>query len=491
MKNRFCNSSSNIKKANIQIKNKIKPQRHIYNLIFTKKISNIKTKKYNRKMDISNNINNNYIRKIIIKNINKYNITANQINLNIINNFINDKSTHNKAFLKDYNIFNNYSEYLKGFYRHKEIIKIFPKFYTYYKNYFEFFLKPTLSDFYFSNILKKSGNQQAEYFYEKCKDKKDNNRNKGKKTNYYNRKILKSNIIEKSINFSSLNFSNEINNNSKNVRNSDFSSISLLSIINLINKNKSINKLDKENDFMKKKINLFLDLRKDKNNNNKSQKSTTALTPTNNHNVKIINSYKDYKSTKPKIKNDFKINAKNIFKKNNENNGIFCLSERASIENNFKNNYRNLLTHIKKKSNNNNSNIKASLSTKTNTNNIIYYNMKESSFIPTNSKIYQLTTQMSWNKLDNSSTTNYSNLLSQTQINKVIKKSPTFKNNINIMNNTNKIKSKNIKYNNFNNNNFNNNEHNNVKKLFFRNRYNFTYNSFIYYQKIKSENNVK
>ena len=85
--------------------------------------------------------------------------------------------------------------------------------------------------------------------------------------------------------------------------------------------------------------------------------------------------------------------------------------------------------------------------------------MKESSFIPTNSKIYQLTTQMSWNKLDNSSTTNYSNLLSQTQINKVIKKSPTFKNNINIMNNTNKIKSKNIKYNNFNNNNFNNNEY--------------------------------
>ena len=117
--------------------------------------------------------------------------------------------------------------------------------------------------------------------------------------------------------------------------------------------------------------------------------------------------------------------------------------------------------------------------------------MKESSFIPTNTNIYQLTTQMSWNKLDNSSTANYSNLLSQTQINKVIKKSPTFKNNINIMNNTNKIKSKNIKYNNFNNNNFNNNEHNNVKKLIFRNRNNFTCNSFIYYQKIKSENNVK
>jgi hypothetical protein len=486
MKNRFCNSSSNIKKANIQIKNKIKPQRYIYNLIFTKKISNIKNKRYNRKMDISNNINNNYIRKIIIKNINKYNITANQINLNIINNFINDKSTHNKAFLKDYNIFNDYSEYLKGFYRHKEIIKIFPKFYTYYKNYFEFFLKPTLSDFYFCNMLKKSGNQQAEYFYEKYKDKKNMIKNKDKKNNYYNKKILKTNIIEKSSNYSSLNFSNEIN-NQKNIRNSDFSSISLLSMINLISKNTSLNKLDKENDFMKKKINLFLDLKKGKNTNNKSQKSTTILTPTNLHNVKIINSYKDYKSTKPKIKNDIKINSKNIFKKNNENNGIICLSERASIENNFRNNYKNLLTNIKKKSNYKNSDIKASLNTKTNSNNIVYYNMKESSFIPTNTNVYKLTTQMSHNKLDNSSTTNYTNLLSQTQINKVIKKSPTFRDNVIMKNNIDKIKSKNIKYNIFN----NSNEHNNMKKLFFRNRNNFSSNSFIYYQKIKSENNVK
>ena len=486
MKNRFCNSSSNIKKANIQIKNKIKPQRHIYNLIFTKKISNIKTKKYNRKMDISNNINNNYIRKIIIKNINKYNITANQINLHIINNFIDDKSTHKKIFLKESNIFNNYSEYLKGFYKHKEIIKIFPKFYIYYKNYFEFFLKPTLSDFYFCNLLKKSGNQQAEYFYEKYKDKKNMIKNKDKKSNYYNKKILKTNIIEKSSNFSSLNFSNEIN-NQKNIRNSDFSSISLLSIINLINKNNDLNKLDKENDFMKKKINLFLDLKKDKNTNNKSQKSTTILTPTNLYNIKIINSYKDYKSTKPKIKNDIKINSKNIFKKNNENNGIICLSERASIENNFRNNYKNLLTNIKKKSNYKNSDIKTNLNTKTNSNNRVYSNMKESSFTPTNTNVYQLTTQMSHNKLDNSSTTNYSNLLSQTQINKVIKKSPTFRDNVIMKNNINKIKSKNIKYNIFN----NSNEHNNMKKLFFRNRNNFSSNSFIYYQKIKSENNVK
>ena len=485
MKNRFGNNSTKIKKINDRYTKRIKPPKHIFNLIFNKKLSSLKNKSYKCKFDISNNIDDNYKRKIIIKNINKYNVTKNQLYLNSINNLIDDKSTHEKVFLRDSNIFNDHSEYLKGFYKHKEIIKIFPRFYTYYKNYFEFFLKPTLSDFIFGHLLKKNGDKQAEYFYERYKDKKNMAKNKNKKIDSNNKKILKTNIIEKSNNFSSLNASSEIINDSKSLKNSDFSSISLLSIINLINnKNTSLNKSGKEKDFLQKKINLFLDLRKEKNTNNKSQKSTTALTPTNIHNVKIINNYKDNKITKPKIKNELSKNFKNIFKRNNENNDIICLSERKSLEKNYKNNLKNFMASGKINANNKNPIIKEEISNKTNYKNKIYYNMKESSFTPTNFNSYQLTTQMSNNNLNNTSKNNYSNLLSQTQIKKVIKKSPIFRNYSDKMNITSRKKYKNIKYNNI-----NNNGHNNTMKLYFRNRNNFITNSFIYYQKIKSENN--
>ena len=501
MKNRadekFLINTDNFKKINFQLANLIKPPKHIYNIIVNKNSLNLKYKSFKSRAD--NNINNNMInfaRKIIIKNINKYNANNSQIGLNIIQNFIEDKAAHKKVILKEYNKFNNNTEYLKGFYKHKEIIKIFPKFYIYYKNYFQFFLKPTLSDFKFNDLLKKNGDNQAKYFYETyINNKNDLTKNRNQLGFRYNKKVLGTNILEKNNNHSSINISNEIINNTKQ-KNSDFSSISLLSIINLINnKNTSLNKLDEENDFLKKKINLFLDNKKDNNLNNKSQKSTTVLTPKNNHNLKIINNYQnnqDFRKTKPKIRNILNNynNIKSIFQNNNDNIGIICLSERNNIGQNYKSNFQNLKSDIQLKSKNNNSNVndkktkKITNNSNFDTSNNNVYNMKKSSYSPMNPKLYQMSNKISKFKLINTSRNGYNPFLNQTQIKKIINKSPTFRKDA-FKNKTNRITAKNIKYNNSTN---INNVHNNTLKLYHRNRNDYVNNTFIYYQKIKREN---
>ena len=510
MKNRFDDkydkNPTNIKKMNFQFKNIISSPKYINNLIFNIKISNIKNKVHKIKTDKRKNIDN-YARKIILNNINKYDAKKGEMEKNIINNLIKDKSTHIKSILEDYNIFNNYFEYLKAFYKLKKIIKNFPKFYAYYKNYFKFFLKPTLNDLNFCHILKKNGDNQAQDFYEKYKDKKNKLKMPNKKYKNYNKKMLITNLIEKNINNSFSNFLNENTTNFKNNSNtSGFSTISLLSLINLINNNNnknntSLNHIEKGKDYIPKKINLFLEFKnKNKISNNKNKKSTAILTPPNKiNNLKIINSY-DYKSSKPKIKNEKKNNFIFIFKKNNNNNEInndtnrICFSERTNIEKNYKNNYKNILNEFKTKANydqlNKQNLLSDNINIKTNTINKLYYNMKETSFTPTNRNSYLLSTQTSNSNWYNNCETN-SNLLSQTQINKIKNKSPSFKT-YNIRNNfMNKIKSKNIKYNT----NINNksNPHNliNSMKLQFKNRGGFNSSSFIFYQKIKNDNNIK
>ena len=326
MKNRiadkYVKNSNNIKKVNFQFRNKISSPKYINNLIFNINISNLKNRVFKREIDQSKNLDN-YARKIIIKNISRYDVKKGQIEINMINNLIEGKTTHEKAILRDNNIFNNYSENLRAFYSMKKIIKIFPKFYIYYKNYFNFFLKPTFKDLKFCNILKKNGNNQAEDFYEKFRKKRNKLKIPNRKNKNYNKKIYLAKFIEKNSNNPSFNYSSENISNFKNINNnSGFSAISLLSIINLINNNDNHNNNNntnnnknntssnqfKKNDYFPKKINLFLEFKKEnKKANIKSQKAAASvLTPTKINNVKIINSY-DYKVSKPKINNEKKI----------------------------------------------------------------------------------------------------------------------------------------------------------------------------------------
>ena len=471
MKNRvggknFANQL-NIKKINTQIKNKIQSPTHFNTRFLYQKYLIIKEKSYKKKFHNNNNYNNN--RKIILSNIKKYNTNKEQLYLNYINKLIEGKSSHEKVILKDYNYYNNYSEFLKRYYKYKEIIKIFPKFYTYYKNYFKFFLKPTLSDFYFNNIQKKNGNTLAQLFYERYNNKKEQTaNNKNIKNQFYNKKIILTNLIEKNTNISSLNFPKE---NSTKIFSE--SSISLLSLINLMNNNTSLNKLEKENDLLKKKINLFFDLKKENKLNNKSQKSTTVLTPTNIHNVKIIN---EFKKKKPKIKNEENDNnIKNIVSANQ--NDIVCLSERAIIEKVYNNNTNKFFRDIIQSQKNNiktfrNNNFISSIKNKVkdnNNNNQINYYTKESAYRPISQEMYQLTTQISNYKF------NKNNSMNQTQISKVMKKSPFFRNKID--NNIEKIKSKYVRHDIS-----LNSKQMNTLRNFYRND---SAKSFIYYQKLK------
>ena len=101
-----------------------------------------------------------------------------------------------------------------------------------------------------------------------------------------------------------------------------------------------------------------------------------------------------------------------------------------------------------------------------------------------NPKLYQMSNKISKFKLINTSRNGYNPFLNQTQIKKIINKSPIFRKDA-FKNNTNKITAKNIKYNNSTN---INNVHNNTLKLYHRNRNDYVNNTFIYYQKIKREN---
>ena len=441
---------------------KLKSEKY-FNNIFMKKSA--PTKKIN--------LNN----EILKKNISKYNTNQKKFDIILVNNLIENKNTHIKALIKDNNIINNRKEYLKGFYKYKEIILKFNKFYSYYKNYFKFFLKPILTDLIFCEILKKSGNLQAQYFYEKYKNKNKRALNKNNINNFSNKKILLSNIIEKNNNN---NISSIYNANDNNISKNG-SSISLLSIINLMNTNnkKEEKKENNENDVIKKKINLFLNYNKNEN-KNLTQKSTTVLTPQNKSKISVDkNKFKAFNNIQIINKSNIKSYVKSqsgLIKKNNinninNNNDIICLSERITIEQKD-NEYirdkiiKNYTPHNSFKAINNNTPKQNTPSNIMNYNHKISYNLKYFNPMINNEK-YFLLSNYNWHQRNNNSST---------QIKKVVKKSPFFRNSNNLNNN---ISSKNIntkisnKLTNF--------------KSYFRNRIeNVNGYSLIYYQKLKS-----
>ena len=368
----------NKNKKNIITKNKIK---------LPKTISQITNK--NIKINTnSNSIKNSYKKynfyKIILNNIKKYNYNEYKYNLRIINNLILHKKNHFISLLQEKINFYYIKEFLKKYYIEKDIIKKFPKFNLYYKNYFKFFLKPTLTDFYFCDIINKNSNKHASVFYDKNKNKikkKQNNiKNNFKSIFTKAQKMEIQNIInnsryKKSINnnnenknfeknenktLSTIIFSYESLNNSKNDNNIKINSSneeisnSLVSITNLIKqsnliKNKEKNEKNGKN-FFKNKINLFLNLEE----KTITQKSTLLSSTrskkyeTIKENANISNENKFY---------DFinKNNTNKIIKeKTNKNNKISNIKN--NIENEFdiylncKNNNRNISLQKKSKS---------------------------------------------------------------------------------------------------------------------------------------------
>ena len=123
------------------------------------------SKKKNPKSKSTNDINKTFFRKIISKNIQKYNSNSQIKNIMLINNLINCKSSHFLAIFKDYLITDYIEEFLRRIYFLNESIERIPKLYNYYKNYLTFFCKPVFIDSFSNEIIKNYGDLNAECFY--------------------------------------------------------------------------------------------------------------------------------------------------------------------------------------------------------------------------------------------------------------------------------------------------------------------------------------
>ena len=101
----------------------------------------------NPKSFINNiNKNNKYIqipqetllkfeKKILSKLCIKYNSSDQTYNINVINNIIYNEKSHIVATFKDYLIIDDYSEFLKRYYKFGESMIRLPKYYEYYETY--------------------------------------------------------------------------------------------------------------------------------------------------------------------------------------------------------------------------------------------------------------------------------------------------------------------------------------------------------------------
>ena len=84
---------------------------------------------------------------------------------NIITNIILNKNCHIVSLLKDSMIYDFIDEFLKKYFKRKEIKVNVPKYVKYYKNYLRFFCKPTFRDFPLNTIIQANGERLAEIYY--------------------------------------------------------------------------------------------------------------------------------------------------------------------------------------------------------------------------------------------------------------------------------------------------------------------------------------
>lgn len=148
----------------------------------------------------------NIFSKILSKNLQKHNSDIEKNNKIIVNNLIKCKSSHFLAVFKDYLIIDYVEEFLRRIYYLNESIQRMPKLYNYYRNYLNFFCKPTFVDQFSNEKIKNYGDLNAECFYK-------NNVNKKKRMND-EKKILDKNIVFRDRNSKN----NEINNNNEIIK---------------------------------------------------------------------------------------------------------------------------------------------------------------------------------------------------------------------------------------------------------------------------------
>ena len=318
-------------------------------------------------------------------------------------------------------------EFLRRFYKKKEVKDRIPNLYEYYKNYHLFYLKPILRNFYLENIMHNYQDKKAEIFYKNNYTRTTNEKN-----------ISDDNSITSSLSSSDHYTNNKIifntktklildgkNNNSSN-SNSSFMyfNISKIKKINNLNENLRLSiKTNDENTLNE----LMKELKNDnKNNNNnndskskkKNNKTKTQRNSRKNNSPKIHSKSPTFqihhqiqviKSTNNNLNNNYNLispqmyilSQKNSYskKKNNSHKNKIYFSPKSScyfnnvesrIEEMFKK-YQNYFIHIRQKrnktgNNSNNNTIKKHVNNNNNVNNNINSNIFGTSNFQSNFK---------------------------------------------------------------------------------------------------------
>ena len=258
----------------------------------------------------------------------------------VIENLISTKECHKVACLKDCMIYDYIDEFLKRYYKKNESKNHIPKFVNYYKNYLNFFCKPTFSSIKFNNIIQNNGEKKAEIYY----NNNYGNKNKKKEENKKFKNIF-SESIKESINDITL-----FNENDKtiNLNNSNFS--------RYLKKNNLLDESESNSIY-----NLLMNL-----NNNKKNIKTERLSL----NKRFLNNFNNNNNNIiaiDKIKDEIKTNSsrKNTFY--NSNSKISNVSN-SHTNNNNNNNHIHIIAENKKKSRNVNNNILFKMNTEINKN---------------------------------------------------------------------------------------------------------------------------
>ena len=193
----------------------------------------------------------------------------------IINQFLYNKLSHINAIFKENLYINNIKEFLRRKYNKKETKERIPKLSDYYKNYYKYFCRPVLLNYFSANLLHNYYNSKAEIFYRDnysiTKEKK-NDKEKIKNSNSFssfdndtdnniifdkrNKNIIDNNNENNSI---SLTFDNSIKNNKELITKRSNNDSSVIFLDNFI----------KQLVFHKDKKNNKILINKDTNENNK------------------------------------------------------------------------------------------------------------------------------------------------------------------------------------------------------------------------------
>ena len=267
---------------------------------------------------------------------------------NTITKIFSNKNCHIVSLLKDSMIYDFIDEFLKKYFKRKEIKFHIPKYVNYYKNYLRFFCKPTFRHFSLNNIIQSNGEKLAEIYYQK---NYGNNKKHSKKDIPKELKTIFSDTIRENINQISLNENNSSNLSiqlnqssfrllSKNNNNlEDFDKESITNLLNDLNgtshtssSNINMSQRNKQSKSLGKKISGLKMYNSPKIKIEKIQINSNKENPIRNKDVNLIhqNTLNDNKKNKLIIETIYKENdiKNNINSLKNKKENFFLASNR-------------------------------------------------------------------------------------------------------------------------------------------------------------------